>query len=346
MTQVSRGDAEKFTTLRERLRALAPLSPALARQLQGVEIDSLRGRADLARIPLVRKSDLPAMQRAAPPFAGLAAAAPGRFKRLFVSPGPIFEAQDFGDDPWGAAAALKAAGFQSRRNRPQLLLLPPDAGRLHHGERRACAGLRDDPGRPRQYRTDLASHRAVAARRLLRAARLPQDSARQGAGLGRRRLVAAQGARLRRRPARQPARRAGRPRGQDAAGFRDRRARRRRLRDRRLRRRPCPGSANRRRHLARDRSARAAAIPSGSARSAKSSSPPCAETSRCSASPPATSPPCWMRRAFAAGWAARTRRRRSRACSCTRQRSSRSASATLNSGRCASSSGVRANRTR
>src|SRR5450432_3185875 len=99
--------AQKFAVLRERLRALISLSPALARQLQGHEIDSLRSRADLAPIPLVRKSDLPAMQRAAPPFAGIAAAAPGRFKRLFVSPGPIFEAQDDGDDPWGAAPALR-----------------------------------------------------------------------------------------------------------------------------------------------------------------------------------------------------------------------------------------------
>ena len=106
-------EAEKFAVLRERLRALTPLSPALARQLQGVEIDSLQSQADLARIPLIRKSDLPAMQRAAPPFAGIAAAAPGRFKRLFLSPGPIFEAQDFGDDPWGSAPALAAAGFQA-----------------------------------------------------------------------------------------------------------------------------------------------------------------------------------------------------------------------------------------
>ncbi|MFZ2105495.1 MAG: phenylacetate--CoA ligase family protein, partial [Roseiarcus sp.] len=80
-------EAEKFDALRERLRAIAPLSPALARQLHGVEIDSLRSRADLARIPLISKSDLPAIQRAAPPFAGIAAAAPGRFKRLFLSPG-------------------------------------------------------------------------------------------------------------------------------------------------------------------------------------------------------------------------------------------------------------------
>jgi len=106
-------EAESFALLRERLKALISLSPTLARQLQGVGIDSLRSPADLSHIPLVRKSDLPALQRAASPFAGIAAGAPGSFKRLFVSPGPIFEAQDYGDDPWGCTPALRAAGFRA-----------------------------------------------------------------------------------------------------------------------------------------------------------------------------------------------------------------------------------------
>jgi phenylacetate-CoA ligase len=99
-----------FASLRARLAVLRPLAPALARQLEGVDIASLRCASDFSRIPLLRKSDLPAMQRAAPPFGGLAAAEPGRFKRLFLSPGPIFEAQDFGADAFGAKAALEAAG--------------------------------------------------------------------------------------------------------------------------------------------------------------------------------------------------------------------------------------------
>jgi phenylacetate-CoA ligase len=102
---------DPLARLRARLHALAPRSPALARQLEGVDIDALQCPADLARIPLLRKSDLPALQRAAPPFAGVGAKAPGGFRRLFMSPGPIFEAQDDGDDPWGSARALAAAGF-------------------------------------------------------------------------------------------------------------------------------------------------------------------------------------------------------------------------------------------
>jgi phenylacetate-CoA ligase len=63
----------------------------------------------LERLPVLRKSDLPAMQRAAPPFAGLAGA-PGGFARLFASPGPIFEGAPDRPDPWRFAPAFAAAG--------------------------------------------------------------------------------------------------------------------------------------------------------------------------------------------------------------------------------------------
>lgn len=99
-----------MAALREALTSLRAQSPALARQLDGVEIDSLKSLADLARIPVLRKSDLAATQRGAPPFGGLATIAAGRFKRLFASPGSIYEPQDHGEDVWGAAAALAEAG--------------------------------------------------------------------------------------------------------------------------------------------------------------------------------------------------------------------------------------------
>lgn len=97
--------------LRARLSELRPHSPQLARQLEGVDIETLQSPADLARLPLLRKSDLSALQKDSPPFAGIAARAPGGFKRLFMSPGPIFEAEDHGKDVYGAAIAFAAAGF-------------------------------------------------------------------------------------------------------------------------------------------------------------------------------------------------------------------------------------------
>ena len=92
-----------FASLRQRLADLAPRSPRLA----GI---SLREPADLAALPLLRKSDLSRLQAEAPPFAGVARE-PGAFKRLFLSPGPIFEGEDHGEDPYGTRAAFAAAGF-------------------------------------------------------------------------------------------------------------------------------------------------------------------------------------------------------------------------------------------
>ena len=109
------GGAE--TALFARLRALLPAAarnaPGLARQLAGVDIASLKSPADLAGVPLLRKSELKAMQEAAPPFGGLAAIKPGLLKRLLVSPGPIFEPEGHGADWWGAALALHAAGLRA-----------------------------------------------------------------------------------------------------------------------------------------------------------------------------------------------------------------------------------------
>ena len=105
-------ETQIYARLRERLAARIEASPALQRQLAGVDIADLRGPADFARVPLLRKSELSALQREAPPFAGVARSAKG-FRRLFMSPGPIFEAEDHGDDPYGAKAAFAAAGFVS-----------------------------------------------------------------------------------------------------------------------------------------------------------------------------------------------------------------------------------------
>ncbi len=64
----------------------------------------------LHALPVLRKSALPAMQAAAPPFAGLAGPASG-FARVFTSPGPIFEGARDLPDPWRFAHAFRAAGI-------------------------------------------------------------------------------------------------------------------------------------------------------------------------------------------------------------------------------------------
>src|SRR5947207_982675 len=93
--------------------ALAMRAPGWATQLAGIDPDAVTSRAALAQLPLLRKSELVARQKEAPPFGGLNITAPGRLRRLLLSPGPIFEPEGMGKDFWAAARALFAAGFRS-----------------------------------------------------------------------------------------------------------------------------------------------------------------------------------------------------------------------------------------
>ena len=104
-------EAELFARLPDVLRH-AVAAPAYAERLRGVDPAEVTNRAALAGLPVLRKSELPALHQAAPPFGGLVASAPGSFARLFTSPGPIFEAESTNADPWRGARALFAAGFR------------------------------------------------------------------------------------------------------------------------------------------------------------------------------------------------------------------------------------------
>jgi phenylacetate-CoA ligase len=104
-------EAELFSRLPGVLRQ-AMAAPAYAERLKGIDPAGVTGRAALARLPVLRKADLPALHRAAPPFGGLVTGPPGSFGRLFTSPGPIFEPEGTHADPWRGARALFAAGFR------------------------------------------------------------------------------------------------------------------------------------------------------------------------------------------------------------------------------------------
>jgi phenylacetate-CoA ligase len=92
--------------------ALALSAPGWATQLAGVDPNAVTSRAELAKLPVLRKSELAERQKERPPFGGFNVTAPGRMRRLLMSPGPIFEPEGEGKDFWGAARALFAAGFR------------------------------------------------------------------------------------------------------------------------------------------------------------------------------------------------------------------------------------------
>ncbi|WP_038380778.1 phenylacetate--CoA ligase family protein [Bradyrhizobium elkanii] len=104
-------EAALFARLPEVLRK-AMAAPAYANLLRGTDPASITSREALAGLPGLRKSELPALHKAAPPFGGFVADTPGSFARLFTSPGPIFEPEGRQTDPWRGARALFAAGFR------------------------------------------------------------------------------------------------------------------------------------------------------------------------------------------------------------------------------------------
>lgn len=104
-------EAALFARLPEILQQAAK-APAYAERLKDIDLASITSREALAALPVLRKSELPALQKAALPFGGFVAGAPGSFGRLFTSPGPIFEPEATTSDPWRSARGLFAAGFR------------------------------------------------------------------------------------------------------------------------------------------------------------------------------------------------------------------------------------------
>src|SRR6185312_4036305 len=78
--------------------AHAMAAPGWKKQLAGVSPNTVTSRAALAKLPVLRKSDLAALQKEHPPFGGFNVTPPGRARRLQMSPGPLFEPEGQGAD--------------------------------------------------------------------------------------------------------------------------------------------------------------------------------------------------------------------------------------------------------
>ncbi|WP_417687138.1 phenylacetate--CoA ligase family protein [Roseibium sp.] len=105
-------EAELFAKLPGFLAHAIAKSKGWDEQLTGVDPQSVTGRTALCALPILRKSSLLEKQKAHPPFGGFLAGDLNGVERVFMSPGPIWEPQAQGDDPWNGARALHAAGFR------------------------------------------------------------------------------------------------------------------------------------------------------------------------------------------------------------------------------------------
>ena len=86
-------EAALFDLLRAQIAQAKAGAPYWAQALAAADPDAVTDRTALARLPLLRKSDLTSMQESAPPFAGMTAGDIGGFPHLFLSPGPIAESR-------------------------------------------------------------------------------------------------------------------------------------------------------------------------------------------------------------------------------------------------------------
>lgn len=116
-----------FARLPAALERARQRAPAIARQLDGIDHRDMTSREALAQIPVLRKSELVQIQTAvrsdsAPQgnadrvrsFGGFSTIGWGEARRVFASPGPIYEPEGPRTDYWGFARALYAAGFRAR----------------------------------------------------------------------------------------------------------------------------------------------------------------------------------------------------------------------------------------
>ena len=88
-------------------------SAAAAKKLldsAGVTPDAVKTVRDLEKLPITRKADLIAMQRADPPYGGVLTVPVEEVQRVFISPGPIYEVQ-MPEVAW-FAKSFWAAGFR------------------------------------------------------------------------------------------------------------------------------------------------------------------------------------------------------------------------------------------
>jgi phenylacetate-CoA ligase len=88
-------------------------APAYRRLFAALRPEDVTDRRALAQLPVTRKSDLIELQRQEPPFGGFAAVPVSALRRVFVSPGPIYEPEGRRPDFGRFARALFAAGFRS-----------------------------------------------------------------------------------------------------------------------------------------------------------------------------------------------------------------------------------------
>jgi phenylacetate-CoA ligase len=79
---------------------------------RGVNPTSVKNKGDFARLPVLKKNRMPELHQNHPPFGGFLAVPLEKLKRIYVSPGPIYDPEGRKEDYWGLRKCLYNAGFR------------------------------------------------------------------------------------------------------------------------------------------------------------------------------------------------------------------------------------------
>jgi phenylacetate-CoA ligase len=77
------------------------------------DVNKFRDLTDIKHIPILKKKELIFLQSMGPRLGGLLTKDLGKMRRIFLSPGPIFDPEDRVQDYWGWTEGFYAAGFRA-----------------------------------------------------------------------------------------------------------------------------------------------------------------------------------------------------------------------------------------
>ncbi len=114
---MSRREREEYYNrrLQQQVKYAYENAPAMRAKLDeaGVTPSDIRTIKDMERIPITTKDQLIDLRKANPPWGGLLGVPPERLQKVFMSPGPIYDAGSISDDFYRRwAKAYHAGGFR------------------------------------------------------------------------------------------------------------------------------------------------------------------------------------------------------------------------------------------
>jgi phenylacetate-CoA ligase len=79
---------------------------------RGVDPRAVQDVAAFSKLPVLKKNAMPELHQANPPFGGFLAVPVESLKRIYVSPGPIYDPEGRKEDYWGLRKCLYNVGFR------------------------------------------------------------------------------------------------------------------------------------------------------------------------------------------------------------------------------------------